>query len=180
MYDASSGDRIIIQSVYPGSPADGKLMVGDEIVRAQDGERIWNTYDTLRMGGLWGQGPLGSPITVWVRRNGGETDVTLMRGVVNGFEYHYQEVEMGNRENSKEWLGLKTRLVNVIESGDLVAYQLEAQGQNIRYGRSAVWTEFGFVRIEDGKITDWWNSDDTISQYKQLGFSILAPEMVKA
>ncbi len=180
MTDDTSGDKVIIKAVYPGSPAEGKLMVGDEIMCAQDGERTLNTYNELRQGGMWGQGALGTPVTVWVRRQNAETEVTLMRGMVKGFEYHYEMVEMGTREFFKEYPDLKTSLVNVIEAGDMVAYQAEYQGLNVRYGRSAVWDEFGFVRIQDGKITDWWNSDEVITQFRQLGYTIQAPEMVKA
>jgi predicted SnoaL-like aldol condensation-catalyzing enzyme len=99
---------------------------------------------------------------------------------VKGFVYSYHMVETGTRDFFKEFPDLKTRLLNAIESGDMVAYHVENQGQNVRYGRSAVWSEFGFVRIQDGKITEWWSSDDTIPQYRQLGYTILQPEMTKA
>lgn len=180
MPDDSSGDKIIIRAIYPGSPAESKLMVGDELLRARDGDRTWNTYDEMRNGGMWGQGALGTPITVWVRRGSVETEVTLKRGMIKGFEYPYKMIEMGTREYFKEYPDLKTSLVNAIESGDLVAYHAENQGLNSRYGRTAVWAEFGFVRFKDGKITDWWSSDETVSQYRQLGYGIMAPEMVKA
>jgi hypothetical protein len=42
-----------------------------------------------------------------------------------------------------------------------------------------VWSEFGFVRIKDGMITDWWSSGEDVSTLKQLGYTIMAPEMVK-
>ncbi len=180
MTDDSSGNQLIVKAVAPGSPANGKFMVGDEIIRAQDGDRTWNTYEELRHGGLWGQGVVGTPLTVWVRRNGTETEIGLRRGIVSGFEYTYPMAETGIRQFLEEWPDLKTRLVNAIESDGMVAYHVENQGQNVRYGRSAVWTEFGFVRIQDGKIIDWWNSEDSIPQYKQLGFIILVPQMVKA
>ncbi len=180
MYDQSSGDKIVILSVYPGSPADGKLMVGDVILRAQDGNRTWDTFEKLRMGGLWGQGAVGTPVTVWVRRDGFETEITLQRGLVRGFEYSFDMVERATRQTSEEWPDLKVRLVHLIEAGDMVAYHLEAQGQHAQYRRSAVWSEFGFVRIQNGKITDWWSSEETLAQYKQLGFTILSPEMAMA
>ncbi len=180
MYDDSSGDRIIIRSVAPGSPAEGNLHEGDEIVRARDGERSWNSFDELRMGGLWGQGVIGTPVTVWIKRGNVEKEVTLTRGMVQGMLFPYKMLETGLRSFLKEWSELHTRLVNVIEANDLVAYQLEAQGQNALYGRSAVWSEYGFVRIQDGKITDRWSSQDTIPLFRQLGFTIQAPELVKA
>jgi ketosteroid isomerase-like protein len=179
MYDDTSGDKIVIKTINPGAPADGKLMVGDEIVRAQDGDRVWSSYDELRMGGIWGQGAMGTPVTVWVRRGDAELEVTLMRGMVRGFEYPYNMIKTGMGEFFKEFPDLKTRLVSAIESGDMVAYHIENQGHNVRYGRSAVWSEFGFMRIQDGKITDWWSSDDSVPQFRQLGFTILEPKPVK-
>ncbi len=178
MIDDSSGVKVTIQSVYPGSSAEGKLKVGDEILRVFDGERTWNSFEELRQS-LWGQGALGSSLTVWVRRDKAEHEITLVRGLVKGFEFPYHQMEPGMREFYKEYPDLKARLVNVIEAGDLVAYQIENQGHNARYGRSAVWAEIGFVRFQDGKITDWWSVEDTVSQFKQLGYTILAPALVK-
>jgi hypothetical protein len=31
------------------------------------------------------------------------------------------------------------------------------------------------VRVQDGKITDWWSTEDTFSQFKQLGFTVKEP-----
>jgi hypothetical protein len=176
--DYSSGVKVTIQFVNPGSPAEGKLMVGDEILRVFDGERTWETFDELRQS-TWGQGALGTSLTMWVRREEVEHEITLVRGLVQGFEFPYHLLESGTREYYKEWPDLTARLVNVIEAGDLVAYHAENQGYNARYGRAAVWAEFGFVRIQNGKITDWWSAENTFSQFKQLGYTIEEPALVK-
>ncbi len=180
MIDSSSGDKITIMEVNPSGPAYGKLSVGDEILLAYDGDNTWKSFEELRQGGVWGQGEIGTCLTVRVRRAGAEHEIDIIRGLIPGFEAHFDMLEKFMPESFKEYPDLKTRLINVIESGDLAAYHLEAQGYNVRFGRSAVWSEFGFVRIQDGKITEKWNSDDTIPQFKQLGFTILAPQMVKA
>jgi hypothetical protein len=177
--DDTSGNKVIIEVVNPGSPAEGKLMVGDEIVRARDGERTWQTFEELRQG-LWGLGVIGSSLTVVVRRGKEEKEITIVRGLVQGFEFPYKLVEAGNRELFKVWPDLKARLVNVIEAGDLVAYHVENQGHNVRYGRTAVWAEFGFMRVQGGKITDFWSAEDGVSQLSQLGYTILAPALAKA
>ena len=176
--DDSSGEKVTIQSVYQGGPAEGKLMVGDEILRVVDGEHTWSTFEELRQG-LWGQGVLGSSLTVWVRRGKAEKEITVVRGLVQGFEFPYKLMEPGWSEYNKEWPDLKAHLVNVIEAGNLVAYHAEYQGHNARYGRNAMWAEFGFVRFQDGKIIDWWSAEDLVSQFKQLGYTILAPALVK-
>ena len=179
MIDDTSGDKVTIMQVVPGSPADGKLKSGDEILQAYDGDNTWKTYDELRQGGVWGQGEVGTCITVKVRRDNAEHEIDIIRGLIKGMQGHYDMLEKGMSEYFKEYPDLKTRLVNVIESGDLVAYHLEAQGFNTRYGRSAVWSEFGFARIQDGKITEKWSSEDSISMLKQLGYTLLAPAYVK-
>jgi hypothetical protein len=176
--DDTSGNKVIIQLVFPDSPAEGKLKVGDEILRVFDGERTWKTYEELRQG-IWGQGVIGSSVTVWVKRDNLEHEINIIRGLVKGFEFPYKLIEPGTREYFKDWPDLKTRLVNVIETGDLVAYHVENQGHNVRYGRSAVWAEIGFVRFQDGKIIDWWSLEDSFSQLKQLGYTIREPAPVK-
>jgi hypothetical protein len=177
--DYSDGVKVTVQLVHPGGPAEGKLMVGDEILRVSDGERSWETFDELRQP-AWGQGVLGTSLTMWVRREEVEHEITLVRGLVPGFEFPYHLLESGIREWLKDWPDLEIRLVNVIEAGDLVAYHAENQGHNARYGRSAVWAEFGLVRVQDGKITDWWSAEDTFSQFKQLGYTIEEPAVVQA
>ena len=176
--DYSSGAKVTVQLVSPGGPAEGKLMVGDEILRVVDGERTWETFDELRQP-TWGQGVLDTSLTMWVRREEVEHEITLVRGLVQGFEFPYHLLETGYPEYYKEWPDLETRLVRVMETGDLIAYHAESQGYNARYGRSAVWAEFGFVRFQDGKITDWWSAEDTFSQFKQLGYTIEDPPLAK-
>jgi hypothetical protein len=55
----SDGVEFTVQLVHPGGPAEGKLMMGDEILRLSDGERTWETFDELRQS-AWGQGVLGT------------------------------------------------------------------------------------------------------------------------
>lgn len=172
--DHSSGTEVTVQVVNPGGPAEGKLRVGDEILRVSDGERTWETFDELR-NSTWGPGTLGGSLTLWVRREGVEHEISLERGLMPGFEFPYYALESGMREWLQDWPDLETRLVNVIEAGDLVAYHAENQGNSARYGRAAVWAEFGFVRVQRGKITDWWIVEDTFSRFKQLGFAIEEP-----
>jgi predicted SnoaL-like aldol condensation-catalyzing enzyme len=109
-----------------------------------------------------------------------EREIPLVRGLVPGFEFPYHLLESGFQVFFKDWPDAKTRPVTVIEAGDLVAYHAENQGYNARYGRAAVWAEFGFVRIQDDKITDWWSTEDSVSAFKQLGYTIEAPPLVKA
>jgi hypothetical protein len=176
----TSDDKVIIQIVKPGSPADGKLKVGDEILQIVDGDHTWKTYQELRYGGLWGQGVMGTSFSIWVCRDNAEKEIQLVRGLVPGFEIPYQMFKADISATFKEWPDVKVRLVHVIEAGEMVMYHAEIQGHNVRYGRSAVWDEFGFARIQDGKIADRWISEDPITMFRQLGYTILEPELVKA
>jgi SnoaL-like polyketide cyclase len=176
--DDSSGNKVIVKVVFPGSPAEGKLKVGDELLRVFDGERNWTTFEELRQG-IWGQGVIGTTITIWVRRDSSEHEVHITRGLVQSFEIPYKLVEPSMREFFEEWPDFNTRLINVIEAGDIVAYHAENQGHNVKYGRTASWAEFGFVRIQGGKITDWWSVEDGVSLFKQLGYTIREPALAK-
>jgi C-terminal processing protease CtpA/Prc len=84
-FDASYTDKLIIQVIKPGGPADGKLKVGDEILQVTDGERTWRTYQELRYGGMWGQGVMGTSFSICVLRANAEQEIQLTRGLVQGF-----------------------------------------------------------------------------------------------
>ena len=174
MTDDLNGVQVIVLNVIPGSPADGKLMVGDELLRVDDGARTWETYEELRLF-LWGPGPVGSSLTLWVLRGGIEYKITLFRDLIPGPEIPFHFIESSFPEFFKEWPDIKNQVVQVLESGDMVAYRLENQGYNTRYGRRAVWTEFGFMRIQDGMITELWALEDLLFQFKQLGYIVHEP-----
>ena len=176
--DDSNGMNLIIRSVNPGGPADGKLQVGDVIERVKDGERTLRSFEELRSS-VWGQGVMGTPITLWVKRDGVEHEITIKRGLVKGLENTFQMWQVGMPTYFKEWPDLHTEVVQMVEAGDLVAYFCEHEGHNSIYNRSAVWDDCGIVRIQNGKITDWWSTENTISQMKQLGYTLREPEMVK-
>jgi len=48
----SSGNKHIIKFVAPGSPAEGKLQVGDELLWAEDEHQRWATYEDIKQGVL--------------------------------------------------------------------------------------------------------------------------------
>lgn len=179
MPDTTSGEKVVVQRVFRDSPAEGKLLEGDVISGVTDGNRTWNTFEELREGGLWGQGVIGTPLTLRIKRGNEDKEVTITRGFVQGQLFPYELHAPQMREFFKDWPDVKVSLVNSIEAGDQVAFEAQFQGQNIRYGRSAVWTEFGLVSFQDGKIIDWRNSGEDVSVLRQLGYSILSPEMVK-
>jgi hypothetical protein len=47
--DDTSGEKLMTIGTMPGSPADGKLLPGDQIVWASDGKDTWDTFEKLGM-----------------------------------------------------------------------------------------------------------------------------------
>lgn len=50
----SSGNKHIINIVATGSPAEGKLQVGDELLWAEDEHEHWASYEDIKQGFLLG------------------------------------------------------------------------------------------------------------------------------
>jgi hypothetical protein len=48
------------------------------------------------------------------------------------------------------------------------------------YHRSAVWTEAGFVRFDEGRFVMMWSVEDTLSAMRQQGFLLSEPEKIFA
>jgi len=40
----TSEGKMIISSIAPGAPAEGRLQVGDEIIRIEDKTYVWDTF----------------------------------------------------------------------------------------------------------------------------------------
>lgn len=174
--DDSSGDQLVIKSVAAGGPAWGKVKVGDVLLRAVDAIGTWETYEQLRIG-LWGQSKLGSEVTLTLLRNGETLEVTLARGQVVGFDNTMADVRsVWTHFFTAEMPDLHTEITQILASGDLVAYFAINSGTSAVYHQSAVWTECSILRLEDGKIVEWWGVEDTLSQWRQLGFWIMPPE----
>jgi predicted SnoaL-like aldol condensation-catalyzing enzyme len=175
MPDDTSGDKVIIRLIAPESPASEALQVGDEVVRVSDESGIRETYEQLKGSG-WGQGTLGTPITLTVRRNGENIDVTISRARIEGFDSHLSDtLEMWKHYVLNTWPDQKSEINFLVEEGDLLAYFLTTTGTNTEYNQSAIWSESGILRFKDEKVIDWWSVEDSLSQFKQLGYQIKEP-----
>lgn len=173
--DERSGERIVLLDIAPNGPAHGKLLQGDELVRVQDEHKTWQTFDELKSS-LWGQGVLGTPLTVTVRRDGKLLDVPLTRGRVDGWDMKLAKiVDVWQDEIQKHWPDLKSEIKLIFGQDDLVTCYLINNGTNLEYHRSAVWSECGIYRIRDGKIVESWGVEDNFSEMKQLGFNVSEP-----
>ncbi len=173
--DDSSGDKVIIFEVAKGCPADGHLLPGDQLLRVADGNNVWETYKELRE--PWGQGIVGTTISIRVLRDGQTLDLQLTRGIVQGFDQRALDFKERFRYYlTKVWPDQKVTIKHLIEEGDLVVAHCLCSGTNVEYNRQAIWEFIEILRIKDGKILESWNVEDAHSEMRQLGYKILPPE----
>lgn len=174
--DDSSGVQHVIKSVAANGPASGRLQVGDVLLRAHDAYGTWEGYEQLRTR-LWGQGKLGTVVTLTVLRDGETIEVPLVRGRVEAFHNTIAEVlDLWQHSIRSETPDLHTEINLILGSGDLVAYFATNTCTSTLYHQSAVWTECNIVRLENGKIVEWWGVEDGLSQLRQFGFRMTEPE----
>ena len=77
------------------------------------------------------------------------------------------------------WPDMENKIDLLIQDGDYLAYFTTSKGTNTDFNRSAIWADCGIVRLKEGKITEWWSVEDTLSQYRQLGYLVKEPEKVQ-
>ena len=174
-FDDTSGEKLILTDVAPNSPADGRLQLGDELVRAQDGDLIVENFEELREG-LWAQGLVDVELILTVRRNGSLIAIPLRRARINAFDLKASEIfNAANLYWKKYWPDIKMEVKEIFGGGDKVACYAINTGTNQEYGRSAVWDEFDIFKLKDGRITEVWGTENIYSQFKQLGYQITKP-----
>ncbi len=173
--DSTSGDKIVVTAIVPGSPADGKLEVGDEILMAKDDTHTWEGYQTLK-NSPWGWGEIGTQVTVRVKRGEQTLDIPVTRGLVPGSEIPYDMlIESFKKSLTRDWPDLEVNVEAMVEEDDLVACLVTQQGANSEFERSAVWPSSAFYKFEDGKIVEGWGVDDNVRWMMQMGYDIEPP-----
>jgi len=174
--DDSSGERLEVKTVVPNSPATDVLQQGDVVLRASDDNESWEGYDQLRTG-LWGQGKLGIEVTLTLLRSGETIEAIIKRGRIDGFYLPFATLQdVWRKFLLEEMPDLKTEIIQIMASGDLVAFYAANTGTSTIYNQSAVWTECNILRIKDGQIVEWWGVENTLSQWRQMGFQIREPQ----
>jgi predicted ester cyclase len=175
MHDDTSGERVEIKLVAANAPATGKVQVGDIVLRASDAYGMWEGFERLR-DGSWGLGVLGTEVTLTLLRHGEMIDVTLQRGRVEGFDNILSDVIDGWQHYlTHDVPDLHSEINLILGSGDLVAYFATNTGTSAIYHQSAVWTECNILRLENGKIVEWWGVEDTLRMQHQFGFHLVEP-----
>ena len=170
----SSGNQHIIKIVVPGSPPEGKLQVGDELLWAEDEHQRWATYEDIKQG--IAQGYRGSKYKVGVRRGNQTLEYEFTRDLIKGFEIPKYQAESYLREFlTKEFPDVKAAIKPIVADGDMVVCLLEFRGTNADFEREAVWREAWFARLSEGKIVEGWPIIDESSYLRQLGYKLMQP-----
>ena len=176
--DDSSGEHVILTHIAPHGPAAAHLQIGDELIRIHDNERAWETFEEIK-NGLWGQGVVGSELTVTVRRHGNMLTIPLTRTIVDEFDMKLSEVwEVAAPYFRKNWPDLHVEIKQIFAADDMVTCYAVNNGTNLEYGRTAVWGEIDIFKFRNGKISEVWSVENTFSELKQLGFQVNEPVRV--
>jgi predicted ester cyclase len=166
----TSGNKHIISIVYPGSPADGKLQVGDELLWVEDEHQRWATYEEIE------QGIRGRKYKVGVRRGNQTLEYELARDLFRGFDTHTDRAKSDMQEfMTKEIPDLMATIRLILADGDMVVCLLEYRGTHADFEREAVWREAWFVRLSEGKIVEGWPVLDESSYLRHLGYQLIPP-----
>ena len=174
-WDDRSGDKHVLVDVAPNGPAAGNLQIGDELVRVTDGQKTLGTFQELKEI-AWGQGAMGTSITVTVNRGGTIMDVILTRGRVEGFDVVLsQSLDRWKDYILKYWPDSHAEIQKIFGDSDYVACYSINSGTHQGYRRSAFWADCSMYRLENGKIVESWGVEDSFSQMKQLGYQINEP-----
>lgn len=167
------GNKHIIKIIAPGSPAEGKLQVGDELLWVEDEHQRWALYEDISHGL---QSYRGSKFKLGVRREDQTLEYEFSRDLIKGFDTPNDQAKSDLREfMTKEFPDLKATIKQILSDGDMVVCLLEYRGTHADLEREAVWREAWFVRLSEGKIVEGWTVLDLASYFTQLGYQIIPP-----
>ena len=166
----TSMNKHIIHMVFPGSPADGKLQAGDELLWVEDENQRWETHEEIE------QGIQGKQYKVGVGRGDETLEVELTRDYIKGFDTPNDQAkaEMGEFI-SEQFPDLTASIKLILGDGDLVVTLLEYRGTHATFQREAVWREAWFARLSEGKIVESWPIIDESSFLRHLGYQLVPP-----
>jgi len=166
----TSENQHIITMIIPGSPAEGKLQVGDELLWVEDQHQRWSTYEEIE------QGLQGRQYKVGVRRGNQTLKYELTKDLVPGFDTPTEQAKSEMREfMTSEFPDLKAAIKLILADGDLVVCLLEYRGNHAKYKREVVWREAWFARLSEGQIVESWPIIDLDTYFRQLGYQLTPP-----
>ena len=166
----TSENRHIINLIIPGSPADGKLQAGDELLWVEGEHKRWDTYEEIS------EGIQGRSYRVGVRRGNQTLEYELTRDYFKGFDTHNDQAKSEMREfMTKEFPDLTATIKLIVADGDMVVSLLEYRGTHVKFEREVVWREAWFARLSEGVIVESWPIIDESSFLRHLGYQLIPP-----
>ncbi len=169
----TSGNKHTINAITPGSPAEGKLDVGDELVWVEDERQRWAAYEEIEQGL---QSYRGSTLKLGVRRGQQTFEIELTRGRVQGFDTGCAQAKLEMQAfMTREIPDLRVDIKRILADGDMVACLMEYRGTHATFKREAVWREIWVVRLCEGKIVESWPLPDVDAYLRQLGYQSVPP-----
>jgi predicted ester cyclase len=170
----TSGNKHLINMIFPGSPAEGKLQVGDELLWVADEHQRWSTFEEIKQG--LSKGNRGSKIKVGVGRGNQTLEVELSRGYFKGFDTHNNQAKSEMRSfMTDQFPDLTATIKLILADGDMVVSLLEYRGTHAKLEREAVWREAWFTRLSEGQIVESWPIIDESSYFRHLGYQLIPP-----
>ena len=167
---SSSGYQHIINLIIPGSPADGKLQVGDELIWVEDERQRWSTDEEIE------QGLQGHKYKVGVRRGDQTFKYELTRELIKGFDTHTEQAKSEMLDfMTQQFPDLKAIIILILAEGDMVVSLLEYRGTHAKFQREVVWREAWFARLSEGMIVEGWPIIDESSFFRHLGYQLIPP-----
>ena len=169
----TSGDKHIVDGIIDGSPAEGKLQVGDELLRVEDDRRRWETFEDISEGLRCHH---GSTLKVGLRRDQKIVEVELTRGLIRGFDTDNDQAKSEMQQfMTREIPDLRVEVKMTLEDGDKVVCRKEYRGTHAVFHREAVWREIWIARLSEGKIVESWPLPDIDAYCRQLGYQVTPP-----
>ncbi|MEN8242852.1 MAG: ester cyclase [Chloroflexota bacterium] len=167
-------DTLRLQFIAPGSPAEGVLEVGDELLWAAAGEQRWSTAEEISQGFIGSF--RGEAYRVGVRRGEQSLEFELSRGLVPGYDTPREQARANLEEFiTEEFPDLRAEIRQIVADGEMVVALLEYRGTHAGQGCEAIWQEAWFVRFADGKIIEDWTVFNGSNYFRQLGYRMVPP-----
>lgn len=165
----TSENKHIIDFVIPGSPADGMLQVGDELIWVEDEHQRWASYEEIE------QGIQGNKYKLGVRRGDQTHEYELARDFIEGYDTPTEQAKSEMREFMTEFPDLMAAIKLIFADGDMVVSLIEYRGTHTKFKREAVWREALITRLSEGMIVESWPIIDESSFFRHLGYQLVPP-----